>query len=268
MLTQQDISNYFNKILGRQKYVVYLGAMPIVNDDDRIPVVLSIGQTPMTVMGTSVVQNNVTLLFDVPLAGGMDTEMTAAKSVILHVSSLFVGIKDHVIKDASGKAYKVTTDFSISELSAARKDTGMIRANFTVSGSLLISDGELLFGRIRFSLDGTPLLLTSYGAHLEKGTRRDMDVSEGTDDYRLTELNRANTFALNVLYRGTSIERELIKQIDGDRNTALPLNRTYTLSADYGDFVTEKTVKFVSGDISGQQGAFLSFTVNFERVDI
>ena len=144
----------------------------------------------------------------------------------------------------------------------------MIRANFTVSGSLLISDGELLFGRIRFSLDGTPLLLTSYGAHLEKGTRRDMDVSEDTDDYRLTELNRANTFALNVLYCGTSIERELIKQIDGDRNTALPLNKSYTLTTDYGDFVTEKTVKFVSGDISGQQGAFLSFTVNFERVDI
>lgn len=267
MITQKEITKYFERLLGTMEYNVGMDVLPtLYENDNRIPVALSMSQRPLSVADAEVHQADVTFIFDVPVAGNGEREMITAKKVKDHVAKTLLGVKTHVITGYDGIGYAVTTEFTVSELSDVRKDTGQIRANFTVTGSLLATAGALMFGTIKYYVNGVRLITTAASSHIEKGARRDQNLSTDTDRYELHELNKSNTYSLTCLYRGQEIEQEFLKIIDGDVDTVHHLDTEYALSINYGGFVSRMQVKLVSGDISGQQGALLSYTLTFERV--
>lgn len=268
MLTQNDIKSYFNQLLGSAEYIVYLGAKPAVTSESRIEAVLSLMESPFTISGTDITQYTATLLFDLPLAGNGKNAKLEVGRIVSHISNVLVGIKEFEITDNDGNKWYINSEISLSDISSVRMDTGMIKGVCTASGNLLVSNGELIFNRIKYYINGTRLICTAATAAMEKGARRDKDLTVDTDRYDLEELTLTNTHTLTVLFRNQELERNFIKWIDGDKNTPITLNSVFTLKIDYnGLFSTESKVKLLSGDFSGQQGAFVSYSLSFEYVE-
>ena len=112
-------------------------------------------------------------------------------------------------------------------------------------------------------MEKSGVLVVSAQPSLSKGTDEVFDLSGSNTMTDTQEISRANTSGYTILYRGSDIDKTLVKLIEGGESDAL--NTTFTLRRVYPDFEVTHTVKLESGIVTQQAGAFLLYQVNFKK---
>ena len=261
MIDMKYLAAAFNRLLGTEDFAVWLDTnINPDRDGDKTTCTLLVQREPFALGNIDAESVLITLTFDLKIQP--ETEVAAAR---LAKIKEVLGWQSFQVQTPDG-AYNVDSFLEMQQPGMPRIDTGCKIQQFTVSGTALIASaslGALVSNRVKTFINNVEVLVVSAQPSLSKGTDEVFDLSGSNTMTDTQEISRANTSGYTILYRGSDIDKTLVKLIEGGESDAL--NTTFTLRRVYPDFEVTHTVKLESGIVTQQAGAFLLYQVNFKK---
>ena len=205
---------------------------------------------------------SVTLTFD------LSTRITTRDKALEIIKQNPLGWHTFSIPQPDGTKYTAETFFEQQPPSNPYLDSGGITQQIVVSGNALIKEDScaaIVGNNVLVAINGTTLLKVSRATSMQTGSDTNVQLSEEKTLLDIALISRTHTTELTCIYTGKSIEDEFLMIAEGISDTGgFDLNKEYTYTVTYPNFIVTVPVKIVSAVITDSVGAFLQYRITLQ----
>ena len=255
----EKLATVITYTLGADKFAVYSNGMVAPQYDGRIPGVLQATRIPFALENAPAETLDIKLVFDMP-----SSPQTLKEEMLKVLTEKLLG---WVTFEVDG--YRCDAFLSHQLPNDPRADTGTILQQFIITGTMLVvkqDSGVLTSNRIKTYIDDIELQVISYAPSLQKGAENVLNLSEDKTTPNTTAISNSNTYALTILFTGTTKEMEFVGACEGEGETD-GINGIYTLKRIYPNgYSYINVVKLMEATLAHNAGAFITLTLRFQKV--
>lgn len=275
MIELQNLAKSFETLLGSNDFHVYWDAMTEPERDSKItPCTLQASRVPFALNNLDAETLNIKLTFDLLLIPTTERDRKAKiirEKLLGWVKLDVIQLETEMDGDTYEKTYTCDAFFSqMPPLADPRPDTGIIIQQVTMQGTMLVSSntsGMLTANRVDTYIDDFKMNVLGYGATVGKGAENVLNLSAGATRAEMLSLTNSNVFAFTLLFANSLKDKEFISILEGGEEKD-GINTTYKVQRTYPDGTTYTNVcKLVDGTLNHQAGAFLYYTLTFQKIE-
>lgn len=257
MINLEDLTQAFNELLGKDKYIVYLFTNGAPYDTQgRNIVSLNVLRAPFGYTNEELDAESLscTLTFDLPCDG----DGTIRNQALAKIEDKLLGRQVFNIVQVNGETYVVNTFFEMQPPGQPRLDGGIMQ-QIIVSGRALVQNincKALVGNDVKIFIDDVQLLKISSTATTQIGTDANVKLSEEVTLPEVHGISRASSKVMEFLYTGKAIENEFLQRAEG---VPFAENDEHVYKAVYPTFTVSMPFKILNVDATLALGVYLQY---------
>lgn len=263
MIELQYLATEFNKILGTDDFELHLNTNVVPSEDESKTVCTMVAlRTPFALGNIDSETLHLTFTFD--LVVSEEELYTQRLSRIKEV----LGWRSFQVYTPEGEVYNCDSFLEQQPAGLPRIDTGEEVQQIVIAGTCLVANsalGAVVSNRVVTEVNGTFIRVIAANTALEKGTSEMLDLTSSSAISQVREIAQAHCTEYTLLYQGTDLDNRFLELIEGRIQAP---NEIFTVRKIYPAFETQSLMKFISGSITEQAGAYLTYKILLKKVEV